>query len=374
MNIIYGILFSLIMIGILILIPWVGVWALDLRFLFGVIVPYAAITIFVVGIIVRVIDWARSPTPFRIPTTAGQQKSFPWIKHSKLDNPSGTLGVIGRMIFEILLFRSLFRNLALEFRQEGPRITYEWEKWLWIAALAFHYSFLVVLLRHLRFFTDPIPGFVKFLESIDGLFELGIAPFAGFAVPGILISGFVLLAALAYLFLRRIYLSQMRYISLPADYFPLFLLLGIAVTGIMMRYFGAFMQFAFGVDWLTVEVVTVKELAISLISFHPKIPEGIGTMFFIHLFLVSILIAYFPFSKLMHMGGVFLSPTRNLSNNNRFVRHVNPWNCPVETHTYEEYEDEFREKMVEAGLPVDRMPEEAPEEGETESPEETDKE
>ena len=356
MNIIYSILFSFIMVCILIFIPWVGVWALNLRFVFGVVIPYAAILIFVLGIIIRVLDWARSPTPFRIPTTAGQQKSLPWIKQNKLDNPSSTLGAIGRMIFEILLFRSLFRNMSLEFRQ-GPKITYEWEKWLWVAALAFHYSFLVVLLRHLRFFTEPIPAFVNWIASLDGLLELGIAPFPGFSVPEILISGFLLLAALAYLFLRRLYLSQMRYISLPADYFPLFLLIGIATTGIMMRYIGAFMEFIFHVDWLTVQVVDVKELAIGFISFHPKIPEGIGVLFFIHLFLVSSLIAYFPFSKLMHMGGVFLSPTRNLSNNNRFVRHVNPWNYPVETHTYEEYEDEFREKMIEAGLPVEKMPE-----------------
>jgi hypothetical protein len=35
-------------------------------------------------------------------------------------------------------------------------------------------------------------------------------------------------------------------------------------------------------------------------------------------------------------------------------RHVNPWNYPVDVHTYAEYEDDFREKMVEAGLPVDK--------------------
>ena len=66
------------------------------------------------------------------------------------------------------------------------------------------------------------------------------------------------------------------------------------------------------------------------------------------------LLAYFPFSKLMHMAGVFLSPTRNLSNDSRIVRHVNPWNYPVKVHTYEEYEDEFRDKMIEAGLPVEK--------------------
>jgi hypothetical protein len=33
---------------------------------------------------------------------------------------------------------------------------------------------------------------------------------------------------------------------------------------------------------------------------------------------------------------------------------VNPWNYPVKTHTYEEYEDEFRELMIEAGIPVEK--------------------
>jgi nitrate reductase gamma subunit len=72
------------------------------------------------------------------------------------------------------------------------------------------------------------------------------------------------------------------------------------------------------------------------------------------LFLLCVLISYFPFSKLMHMGGVFLSPTRNLANNSRCVRHVNPWDYPVHVHTYAEYEDEFREKMKGAGLPVEK--------------------
>ncbi|MBU4462709.1 MAG: respiratory nitrate reductase subunit gamma, partial [Proteobacteria bacterium] len=155
-------------------------------------------------------------------------------------------------------------------------------------------------------------------------------------------SGAVLLAAVTFLFLRRIYLPQMRYISLAADFFPLFLIISIAITGILMRYF------------TKVDVVGIKELAMGLATLHPTIPDGIGSLFYIHLFLVSVLFAYFPFSKLMHMGGVFLSPTRNLPNNTRAERHVNPWNPSVKVHTYEEYEDDFREKMIEAGLPVEK--------------------
>ena len=356
MNFIVSILFSVAVITVIALIPLVGVWAFDLRTLFGIVIPYLAFVTFLVGIISRVIGWSRSPVPFRIPTTAGQQWSLPWIKSNPVDNPKNTVGVIIRMIFEVLLFRSLFRNTKMEFRQ-GPKIGYEWEKWLWLGALAFHYSFLVVVLRHLRFFTDPMPAFVHLLENLDGFLEAGIIPVAGFSVPGLLISGFVLLLAVTFLFLRRIAMPQIRYISLPADYFPLFLILGITATGILMRYGGMFMQYVLNVDIFTVKIVKVKELAMGLVTFHPTVPEGIGTLFFIHLFLVCVLLAYFPFSKLMHMAGIFLSPTRNLSNNNRFVRHVNPWDYPVKTHTYDEYEDEFREKMVEAGLPVEIMPE-----------------
>jgi nitrate reductase gamma subunit len=203
----------------------------------------------------------------------------------------------------------------------------------------------VVVIRHLRFFTEPIPGFVQFVEYMDSFFQTGVVPLAGFGLPALMLSGFALLGGVSLLFLRRLLLSQMRYISLPADYFPLFLIMGIAMTGILMRYL------------LKVDVVSVKELTIGLVSFKPKAPEGIGVLFYIHLFLVSVLVAYFPFSKLMHMGGIFLSPTRNLSNNNRIVRHVNPWNYPVKTHTYDEYEEEFRDKMVEVGIPVEKMPE-----------------
>ena len=109
-----NILFSLFTILIIIIIAVLGVEAANFKYLFGVIFPYAAIAIFLLGIIIQVIKWARSPVPFRIPTVAGQQKSLNWIKSSKLESPHTTLGVIGRMILEILLFRSLFRNTKAE--------------------------------------------------------------------------------------------------------------------------------------------------------------------------------------------------------------------------------------------------------------------
>lgn len=319
----------------LILIALVGV-EIGLEVIFGVIIPYLAFAVFLVGMIYRMVIWGRSPVPFRIPTTAGQQKSLPWIKQNKIENPSTALGVFVRMAFEVLTFRSLFRNMKGELR-EGGRLTHGSAKWLWLAALAFHWCLLIILLRHLRLFTEPVLGFVKQLESLDSFFQVSL-----WGSPLLYITNVVFLLALIYLLLRRIFIPQLRYISLPSDYFPLFLILGIGITGVLMRYF-----------W-KVDVVAIKELAMGLATFRPVVPEGIGVLFYIHLFLVSSLFAYFPFSKLTHMVGIFFTPTRNLANNNRMKMHVNPWNYPVKVHTYEEYEEEFRHFMKEANIPVEK--------------------
>ena len=335
----------LIAVIILFLISYLGARMTGLQYLFGVVVPYLAILTFVLGFAYRVINWSRSPVPFAIPTTGGQQKSFSWIKHSKFDNPVKGWQIVGRMALEILTFRSLFRNTRMKLTQ-GGRLSYQLEIFLWVGALAFHYAFLVVLIRHLRFFTEPVPFFVQLVENVDSFFRVEIIyPFFKFGVPGVYMSGFVLLAAVTYLFFRRLFVRQVKYISIASDYFPLFLIFGIALSGILMRYF------------TKIDVTAAKELTLGLITFRPTIPEGVSPIFFVHVFLVSILIAYFPFSKLMHLGGVFLSPTRNMPTDTRARRHVNPWNYPVPVHTYEEYEDEFRDKMVEAGLPVEKMPE-----------------
>src|SRR4030067_2315315 len=134
---------SLLAVAGLILLAYIGVGAAHLNYLFGVIIPYAAIAVFIIGIIYRVLQWAARPVPFRIPTTAGQQKSLPWIKQNKIDNPSTSLGVIVRMAFEVLLFRSLFRNTKAELR-DGPNLSYGSTKWLWLGGLAFHYTFLII--------------------------------------------------------------------------------------------------------------------------------------------------------------------------------------------------------------------------------------
>ncbi len=328
-------LVPLVAVFLLFLIAYTGVEGAGLQWFFGIVFPYLAVIAFLAGFVKKVMGWAASAVPFKIPTTCGQQKSLPWIKQNAIDNPDTTAGVFVRMLLEILVFRSLFRNTKAAFnRNASNRLTYSWEIFLWVGALAFHYAFLVVLLRHLRFFTSPVPACLQWLEYFDGIVQLGL--------PGLFLSGVVLPAAALFLLARRIFDRKVNYISQAADYFPLFLIIGIALTGIAMRYF------------TKVDIIGIKTLTMGLVTFSPVIPEGVGGLFYAHIFLVSILFAYFPLSKLMHMGGIFLSPTRNMTSNTRAVRHVNPWNYDVPVHTYEQYEDHFREKMIEAGLPVDK--------------------
>ena len=326
------VLLTLATVGGLFLLGMFGA-AAGMEWEFGVVIPYLAAALFFGGLIRRVVGWANVPVPFRIPTTCGQQKSLPWIKQQKLENPHNTLTAVGRMAMEVLFFRSLLKNTTSELA-DGRKLAYRIDLWLWLAAIAFHWSLLIILIRHIRLFAVPVPAFVTFLQKVEGFHRVG--------EPVFYLTSFVFLAALAYLLARRLFSGQVRYISLANDYFPLFLLLGIGASGFWLRHLDR------------TGISGVKELAVGLVTFDPVVPDTIAPLFFGHLFLVCVLLAYFPFSKLSHMAGVFLSPTRNLANNNRIVRHVNPWDYPVKVHTYAEYEDELRDKMKAAGIPVEK--------------------
>ena len=326
-------IWSLVIFAGLVAVALLGVEGAGLESLFGIWLPYAAVGIFFGGLIARVVGWAKSPVPFRIPTTCGQQKSLPFIRHARLDNPSSALGATARMALEVLTFRSLFRNTKAHLTTD-KRFVYGSEKYLWAGAMAFHWAFFVILVRHYRFFIEPVPQVIGWLGGLDGFFEVGL--------PAVYATDVVILAALAYLLSRRLLDARLRYFSLAADYFPLLLLLGVAGSGVLLRYV-----------WKT-DITRVKELAVGLASFSPVLPDGLGAMFYVHLFLVCSLLAYLPFSKLTHMAGVFLSPTRNLANSNRAKRHINPWNPAIVGHTYAEWEEEFRDKIKAAGIPLDR--------------------
>ncbi len=122
------------------------------------------------------------------------------------------------------------------------------------------------------------------------------------------------------------------------------LIFTIALTGILMRYFMR----------TDIDIVNIKQLAVGLVTFSPTIGRKLA-QFSTFIFSWFVLCWYiFPFSKLMHFAGVFMSPTRNMKNTSRAKRHINPWNPRILPHSYAGYEDEFREFMVDAGIPVEK--------------------
>lgn len=338
-------LYSLVFVFALVLIPVVGVGAAKLNVFFGVCIPSTALVIFLAGFIWKIVRWAKSPVPFRIPTTGGQQEAYDpkLFKQNKWDNPSTGPQTVMRMLLEVLCFRSLFRNTAVKLDVKNNVVAYASSKWLWLFAIMFHYSFFIIVARHMRLFLEPVPFLITALDFGDSLFQIGI--------PRLYTSDVLIVLGLLFLLGRRLADAKIRYISLVNDYFPLFLILAIALSGIYMRYF------------VKVDVPGIKELVMGLVQFKFHVPAGIDNAFYVHVFLVSALLVYFPFSKLMHLGGVFLSPTRNLPNDTRINHHENPWNDPsILPHSYADYEDEFRAPMHEAGLPLEKLPEGAEEE------------
>ncbi|HKJ53155.1 MAG TPA: respiratory nitrate reductase subunit gamma [Gammaproteobacteria bacterium] len=221
---------------------------------------YLAGIVLLAGLAWRVRLYARTPTPLHIPTTPA---------------PISTAGVVRRMFFEITLFNSLFKA----------------SKWTWLFGWLMHAALLLVLLRHLRYFTEPVWSWVALLQ-----------PFGFYA-------GFAMLSGLGGLWARRLLVDRVRYISSPSDHLMLALLAGIVLTGLGMRYVAP------------ADIVAVKAFFLGLMYFdwQPMPPDW---MLNLHLLLVAMLMLVFPFSKLLHAPGMFFSPTRNQADNAREHRHL----------------------------------------------------
>jgi len=232
------------------------------------LVYYAAALFFVVALAFRIRDYARTPTPHNIPTTPA---------------PTTLGGVVLRMLREVTLFESLFKG----------------NLWIWLLGWAFHVALALVLVRHLRYFTEPVWLWVKWIQ-----------PFG-------LYAGIVMAAGLIGLWLRRILLPRVRYVSTASDHLMLALLVGIALSGLCMAFVSH------------TEVVAVKAYFLGLIVFDWQ-PLPADAVLYLHIALVAVLLVVFPYSKLLHAPGVFFSPGRNQPDNPREVRHLAPWAAELE--------------------------------------------
>ena len=76
-------------------------------------------------------------------------------------------------------------------------------------------------------------------------------------------------------------------------------------------------------------MLLVKNFAVGLITLNwSELPSNL--IFLAHIFLVFILIAIFPISKLLHAPGIFFSPTLNQVDDARKRRHISSWNMQKE--------------------------------------------
>ena len=154
----------------------------------------------------------------------------------------------------------------------------------------------LIVLRHLRYFIQPIPSLIVFAQ-----------PFGMYA-------GITMVIGLLGLWARRFLVDRVRYISTPSDHLILALLIGIGLTGLTMTFLGP----------VHPDVVDVKGFIRGLLTFSFQPVPG-EIILLIHLFLVAMLMIIFPISKLLHVPGVFFSPTRNMVDNPREKRHLAPW-------------------------------------------------
>jgi len=244
-----------------------ALWTLASLFIIGL--AYFSAFAFIVGLIWKLVTYLRTPMPWPEATTPA---------------PETDAGAIGRVAGDVLFFPNLFKS----------------DKPLWAGAWIFHIALGAILFRHLRYFSYPVPQAVLYMEPVA------------------LILGYVFGIAALYLFWRRMALPRSLYISNLPDYFALALLGAIAGTGIMVSY------------WAHAYLVDVKDFMLGLLTLHPVAPPQ-HPLFLIHFLLVLTLMLYFPFSKLLHAGGVFLSPSRNQPYQVQKAgkRYVNPWDYPL---------------------------------------------
>ena len=224
---------------------------------------YLATAVFVVGLAYRIRLYARTPAPLKIPTTPA---------------PVTRPGVVARMFREVVFFQSLFKS----------------NKWTWLFGWVFHFAMLLVVLRHLRYFTEPVWFWVNWVQ-----------PFGKYAA-------FAMLAGLLGLWARRFLVARIRYISTPSDHLMLALLVGITMSGIGMSFL------------VHTDIISVKAFFLGLMRFSPQaLPND--PLLLVHLGLVAMLMIIFPISKLLHAPGVFFSPTRNQTDSSREQRHLADW-------------------------------------------------
>jgi len=132
---------------------------------------------------------------------------------------------------------------------------------LWIGSWTFHFSFFFVILRHLRYFMNPVPGCIVDIQRCG------------------LLAGYVLPLSVLYLAVVRISRRE-KYVS-RYNFFILSLVFSICVTGLLMTFF------------FRPDIVAVKDFVFGMLVFQPGLLPG-SVLFVVHFLLVLILASFLP--------------------------------------------------------------------------------
>ncbi|MBT3232365.1 MAG: hypothetical protein HN356_06070 [Calditrichaeota bacterium] len=217
--------------------------------------PYITLLVFVLGVVIRIRAWAKSPQP-------GKMTLFPATQGTEVPG----------VIKEALFFPSLFKG----------------DKTLWSFSWIFHATLALIFIGHIRVFTDFPALWAALNINADNM----SATSGG-------IAGILVMATLILLLFRRFFVGRVREISNLADYFALVLVLAVIITGNMMRFSG---------HHFDLELTRAYFSSMLTFSFSAMVVPA-DTIFRAHFLLVQLLFVYIPFSKILHFGGIFFTQT-----------------------------------------------------------------
>jgi len=219
------------------------------------VLPFVTVVAFIYGMARQLYIWKNLPAPKMTLTPA----------------PDSEGARLVAMIKETLFFPSLFKT----------------DKLLWVMSWLFHMLLLLVFMGHMRVISW-LPD--KTLASL-GMTPDQINTMSTMAGGG---AGVLMLVCLVVILLRRAGVQRSREISTAGDYFALFLLLAIVVTGDGMRLVAH------------CDLAQTRDYFYGLVTLSP-IAAPANTWFLAHFLLAQIMLIYMPFSKILHFGGVFFS-------------------------------------------------------------------
>ena len=231
---------------------------------------YAATAVLALGLAMKIKLYATTPTPLKIPT---------------MPAPLTKSGAAFRVFREVAFFESLFKS----------------NRWIWIFAVLFHAGLALALLRHVRYFQADVWLIIELVQ-----------PFG-------IYGGMAMVAGLLGLWARRVLQERIRYITGPSDHLMLALLVLIGASGLNMKFL------------TRTDIIEVKAYFLGLLRFDiQNLPSDPALL--VHLGAVAVLMIVFPFSKLLHVPGVFFSPSRNQVDDARDKRHLASWAAPMDAN------------------------------------------